>query len=108
MNFYQGVNIYNTSLIPRARSSDRWYLEVLLDQSLSKPNINFTHAHLAHTEIKECRKHTNLTVRLSAFQAAEKVLAVPINGPIHQMKEHLGVGGGGRLSKGRLREPGWP
>ena len=57
MNFYQEVNIYNTSLTPRARSSDRWYLEILLDQSLSKPNINFMHAHIAHTEIRVSQKY---------------------------------------------------
>lgn len=94
MNFYQEVNIYNTSLIPRARSSDSWYLEILLDQSLSKANINFLHAHIAHTEIKSVAK-VPTTVRLSAFQAAEKVLALHINGPsIKWSSTHSGAGGG--------------
>lgn len=40
MNFYQEVNTYKTSLTPRTRSSDRWYLRILVNQRLSNQNIN--------------------------------------------------------------------
>lgn len=40
MNFHQEVNIQN-ACTPRAKSRDRWYLGVLLAQSLSDWNIHF-------------------------------------------------------------------